>query len=271
MLSHLFSIHNLVLSGPRKTQDETCSHSIIHSNCLYLKIPKNCNGLIKLITLWQASLHSPTPSPSFHLRSLVTMTSCWYGCRKEVGAPAGEKEENGSWRNLNSPCGRWSTNLESFGLHKMGLWEGVGINLSSGGEGWVFTWQNSPPESNNQGATFQRKDIHVDTSCYLKSHPPHKRAAQSHPHASVNGSPLTVHAHMMDDLAGACYCHYIEFLSSSRCSCSSVLLRGYCSHDHLLYRKCLTGLPVPASEHSGPFLVFVKSFILGYLDRKSVV
>lgn len=100
-----------------------CSGSIIHSNCLYLKTPKNCNGLITLVTLWHDSPHRLTLRPFSLTEKSVTIWPSWDGWQPERGgAPGWENKEHGSWWKLNSLCGRWSTNLQSFRVHKTGLW-----------------------------------------------------------------------------------------------------------------------------------------------------
>ena len=69
------------------------SGSIIHSNCLYLKTPKICNGLIKMITLWHASAHSLTLKPFSFMKSGAILL-CWdIGLlERGGGAPGREKE-----------------------------------------------------------------------------------------------------------------------------------------------------------------------------------
>lgn len=116
-----FPLTSLFWTDQGKHRMWLCSGSIIHSNCLYLKTPKNCNDLIKLVTLWHGAPHSLTLRPFSVTRKTVTIRpSGLAGCQKEQGLPMGKW--SGSWGKLIPPPGRWSTNLQSFGGHKTGLW-----------------------------------------------------------------------------------------------------------------------------------------------------
>lgn len=98
------------------------SGSIIHSNCLYLKNPKNCNDLIKLVTLWHASPHSLILSLFFALKSQFGASAARrHGLRRE------KEKKSEPWQDRCSLGSRWSTNLRPLEFMKQGSGEGAGF------------------------------------------------------------------------------------------------------------------------------------------------
>lgn len=118
-----FPLTSWFWADPGKHRIRLCSGSIILSNCLYLKPPKNYNGLIKLVTLWHPSPHGLTPRPfSLTEKSGTSLPFCTGWLPGGGGAAGWGDKERRSWWKLSSPCGRWPTNLQTFGVHKTELW-----------------------------------------------------------------------------------------------------------------------------------------------------
>lgn len=153
--------------GSEQSKGNIGRGSITHWNCLCLKHPKNCNGLIKLVTLWHPSPHSLIRRLFSLTEKSVTISPLWAGWLPEGGGALGrENRASGSLWKLNSPGGRWPTNLPAFGAHKTELWGRRSIRLGFRRSRASSHMVKSPLESINSNCSKGENNSWL--SCYLK-------------------------------------------------------------------------------------------------------